>query len=70
MKRRAGVRPRRWHVVMKAAGGWYGMCQVGAAVHASLTPLAEVIHNNVGGYQPPALGSQAFKVHRMDRPPV
>ena len=45
------------------------MCHSVVAEHSSSISLAEVIHDNVGGYQPPALGSQAFKVHRMDHHP-
>ena len=44
------------------------MCHVGTAEHASSKSLADVLQNNVGGYQPPALGRQAFKVHLMDGP--
>ena len=55
---------------MKATAGLQGMCHVGAAERTSSPSLAECIHNIVGGYQPPASGSQAFKVHLMDRPPA
>ena len=54
---------------MKAAAEWYGMCQVVAAVHASLTPLAEVMHKNVGDYPATRVRQSGFQGSSYGSPP-